>query len=170
MTPVRQPRESCCAMTAGRSNQRGGLTMLGNAHTVAPSPAMVSRDIAKGPIDGQICRSGYLGGRNRLGCSGANPCESVLQSGFFIGAHPTRTSCDNSAPILAAGERRVAVRDRSQIARCKSERIRRLAAHRSRGQTRVAGCIDVPARGEKPASHPSVGRGPFGEKTRRQHG
>lgn len=65
--------------------------MLGNAHTVAPSPAMVSRDIAKGPIDGQICRSGYLGGRNRLGCSGANPCESVLQSGFFMGGTQTPT-------------------------------------------------------------------------------
>jgi len=148
----------------------GGLTMWPSAHTVAPSPAMVSRYRKQGPLGGCISSSGYPGGLPRLGCSGTNPCECTLQVGFFMGDYPTRTSCDNSAPILAAGERRVAVRDRSQIARCKSERIRRLAAHRSRGQTRVAGCIDVPARGEKPASHPSVGRGPFGEKTRRQHG
>ena len=145
--------------------------MCANAHTVAPSPAMVSSDIRKGPRDGQVSGSGCLGGSDRLGYSGTNPLRICPSRGLFAwGAYPTRTSCDNSAPILAAGERRVAVRDRSQITRCKSERIRRLAAHRSRGQTRVAGCIDVPARGEEPASHPSVGRGPFGEKTRRQHG
>ena len=41
----------------------------------------------KGPRDGQICRSGCLGCPSSLGYLGANPCESALQVGFFIGAH-----------------------------------------------------------------------------------
>ena len=100
--------------------------------------------------------------------------------GFFY-AVDDRADCVNNAPNPAAIEKRVQVRGRSSVARCKSARILRLAdipKSRANGSQSVAWESDES--GEKPTCYhtPSWGRGQFGKKLKlntgnrwfRQHG
>ena len=117
---------------------------------------------------GRSSEVGSQGGMRRLTIPGPNPTRSALHSGFSFGADQPRPSRVRRAHTPAAGENRVAVRACSQGARCKSERIRWLAEHRSQGACELSTGIGDPARGRYPVSLPVGVGGPLGDETRTQ--